>query len=161
MRKVDDRKRKKKRKWNEKNACFSGHYVIASSLPPERLRPNDDRWNAARSCQKNAVFSGHYVIASIRPPEQRPLERRTLVPISMKFVFALSVCSNQWRMLCWCWPNHWIFLSILLLSNPLQFQQHFYVVYERKQLRVSEWKYQHQYCDCGLGTFYIKSVGGG
>ena len=35
----------------EKNGVFSGHYVIASSLPPERLRPNDDRWNVARSCQ--------------------------------------------------------------------------------------------------------------
>ena len=44
MRKVDDGKK-------EKNGVFSGHYVIASSLPPERLRPNDDRWNAARSCQ--------------------------------------------------------------------------------------------------------------
>ena len=41
----------KKRKEEEKNDVFSGHYVIASSLPPERLRPNDDRWNAARSCQ--------------------------------------------------------------------------------------------------------------
>ena len=45
MRKGRDGKRK------EKNGVFSGHYVIASSLPPERLRPNDDRWNAARSCQ--------------------------------------------------------------------------------------------------------------
>ena len=26
--------------------------------------------------------SGHYVIASSRPPERRPLERRTLAPIS-------------------------------------------------------------------------------
>ena len=49
MRKVDDGEEKKKRK--EKNGVFSGHYVIASSLSPERLRPNDDRWNAARSCQ--------------------------------------------------------------------------------------------------------------
>ena len=39
------------KKKKEKNGIFSGHYVIASSLPPERLRPNDDRWNAARSCQ--------------------------------------------------------------------------------------------------------------
>ena len=38
--------------WKESNGVFSGHYVIASSLPPERLRRNDDRWNAARSCQK-------------------------------------------------------------------------------------------------------------
>ena len=38
-------------KRKEKNGVFSGHYVIASNLPPERLRPNDDRWNAARSCQ--------------------------------------------------------------------------------------------------------------
>ena len=54
MRKGRDGKRKKKekKKKEEKNAVFSGHYVIASSLPPERLRPNDDRWNAARSCQK-------------------------------------------------------------------------------------------------------------
>ena len=47
MRKVDDGKRKEEKK----NGVFSGHYVIASSLPPERIRPNDDRWNAARSCQ--------------------------------------------------------------------------------------------------------------
>ena len=55
MRKVDDgkkeKKKEKKRKKREKNGVFSGHYVIASSLPPERLRPNDDHWNAARSCQ--------------------------------------------------------------------------------------------------------------
>ena len=50
MRKVDDGEEKKEKK--EKNGVFSGHYVIASSLPPERLRLNDDRWNAARSCQK-------------------------------------------------------------------------------------------------------------
>ena len=35
----------------KRNGVFSGHYVIASSLPPERLRPNDGCWNAARSCQ--------------------------------------------------------------------------------------------------------------
>ena len=58
MRKVDDgeekkkkkKKEKRKEKEKEKNGVFSGHYVIASSLPPERLRPKDDRWNAARSC---------------------------------------------------------------------------------------------------------------
>ena len=61
MRKVDDgkrkekrkKKKKKKRKTKEKNGVFSGHYVIASSLPPGRQCQNDDRWNAARSCQKN------------------------------------------------------------------------------------------------------------
>ena len=53
MRKVDDgeKKRKEKRKEKEKNGVFSGYFVIASSLPPERLRPKDDCWNAARSCQ--------------------------------------------------------------------------------------------------------------
>ena len=54
MRKGRDGKRKekkKKKRKEEKDGVFSGHYVIASSLPPERLRPNDDRWNAARSCQ--------------------------------------------------------------------------------------------------------------
>ena len=49
MRKVDDRKRKEKKK--EKNGVFNGHYVIASSLPPERLCPNNNCWNAARSSQ--------------------------------------------------------------------------------------------------------------
>ena len=60
MRKVDDgeekekrkKRKRKEKKEKEKNGVFSGHYAIASSLPPERLRPNDDRWNAARSCQK-------------------------------------------------------------------------------------------------------------
>ena len=56
MRKVDDgeekeKRKEKRKKKKEKNGVFSGHYVIASSLPPERLGPNDDRWNAARSCQ--------------------------------------------------------------------------------------------------------------
>ena len=53
MRKGRDGKeeKKKEKKKEEKNDVFSGHYVIASSLPPERLRPNDDRCNAARSCQ--------------------------------------------------------------------------------------------------------------
>ena len=55
MRKVDDgeekEKEKRKRKKREKNEVFSGHYVIASSLPPARLRPHHARWNAARSCQ--------------------------------------------------------------------------------------------------------------
>ena len=55
MRKIDDGEKKKKK---EKNEVFSGHYVIASSLPPGRLHPNDDRWNAARSCQF-AGFPSH------------------------------------------------------------------------------------------------------
>ena len=50
MRKVDDGGEKGGGK--EKTDENSGHYVIASSLPPKRLRPNDDRWNAARSCQR-------------------------------------------------------------------------------------------------------------
>ena len=37
MRKVDDGEEKKRK---EKNGVFSGHYVIASSLPPERLCTN-------------------------------------------------------------------------------------------------------------------------
>ena len=40
MRKVDDGKKEKKEK--EKNVVFSGHYVIASSRPPER-RPLERR----------------------------------------------------------------------------------------------------------------------
>ena len=51
MRKVDGGKKRIEKKEKEKSGVFSGHYVIASSLPPKRLRPNDDRWNAARSCQ--------------------------------------------------------------------------------------------------------------
>ena len=55
MRKGRDGKKRKEKKRKEKNDVFSGRYVIASSLPPERLRPNDDRWNAARSCQYSGV----------------------------------------------------------------------------------------------------------
>jgi len=50
-RKGRDGKKEKRKKRKEEIGVFGGHYVIASSLPPERLRPNDDRWNAARSCQ--------------------------------------------------------------------------------------------------------------
>ena len=39
----------------EKTDENSGHYVVASSLPPEPRHPNDDRWNAARLCQKQFV----------------------------------------------------------------------------------------------------------
>ena len=46
-------KGKKRRK--EKTDENSGHYVIASIRPPERHCPNDDRWNAPRSCQKSQV----------------------------------------------------------------------------------------------------------
>ena len=53
----------KKEKRKEKNGVFSGHYVIASSLPPERLRPNDDRWNATCSCQYSSCMA---VIAATR-----------------------------------------------------------------------------------------------
>ena len=56
------------KKEEEKNGVFSGHYVIASSLPPERLRPNDDRWNAARSCQNLSLL-----------PSLEPLEKFVVV----------------------------------------------------------------------------------
>ena len=56
MRKVDDGEEKEKRKKRKK-----------------------------RKKEKNGVFSGHYVIAISLPPEQRPLERRTLVPIIPHF----------------------------------------------------------------------------
>ena len=44
MRKVDDGEKKKveKKEKREKNVIFSGHYVIANSLPPER-RPLERR----------------------------------------------------------------------------------------------------------------------
>ena len=45
MRKVNDgekKEKKRKEKRKEKNGIFSGHYVIASSLPPER-RPLERR----------------------------------------------------------------------------------------------------------------------
>ena len=50
MRKVYDGKKEKKieeKKRKEKNGDFSCHDVIASSLPPERRRTNNDCWNAA------------------------------------------------------------------------------------------------------------------
>ena len=62
-------KKKEKRK-KENTDENSGHYVVASSIPPERQRPNDDartplperrrlnnnRWHAARSCQYHQSF---------------------------------------------------------------------------------------------------------
>ena len=52
MRKVDSGEKKEKKRKKRKECRFSSHYVIASGLPPKRCRPNDDRWNATRSCQK-------------------------------------------------------------------------------------------------------------
>ena len=51
MRKVDNGEKKREKK-KEKNVVFSGHYVIASSRPP-----NDDRWNAACLCQYGYLSS--------------------------------------------------------------------------------------------------------
>ena len=49
MWKVDDGRKKKEKEEKEKNGVFSG--VIASSLLPKRQRPNNNRWDAVRSCQ--------------------------------------------------------------------------------------------------------------
>ena len=48
MRKGRDGKRKEKKKKKKKRMAF---FVATTSLPAV-YRPNDDRWNAARSCQK-------------------------------------------------------------------------------------------------------------
>ena len=61
MRKVDDGGEKK----TDEN---SGHYVIASSRPPER-RPLERRTLAPK--EKTDENSGHYIIASILPLERR------------------------------------------------------------------------------------------
>ena len=49
MRKVDDgeEKRKKRKKKKKKRMAF----LVATTSLPAVYRPNDDRWNAARSCQ--------------------------------------------------------------------------------------------------------------
>ena len=49
MRKVDDGEKKRKEKRKEKNVVFSGHYVIASSLPPEP-RPLERRTLLPKQC---------------------------------------------------------------------------------------------------------------
>ena len=75
---MEGNKTKKKREKTDEN---SGHYVIASSRPPER-RPLERRTLAPKTGEreKNDDNSDHYVIASSRPPKRRPLERRPLVP---------------------------------------------------------------------------------
>ena len=67
-------KKQEKIKKREKTHENSGHYVIASSRPPER-RPLERRTLAPKKTDEN---SGHYVIASSRLPQ--PLEPRTLMP---------------------------------------------------------------------------------
>ena len=44
---------------------------------------------------KNDDYNGHYVIASSKPPERRPLERHTLVPIRIKYVFERNFFLGQ------------------------------------------------------------------
>ena len=56
MRKVDDgeekEKEKKEKKEKEKKEKRMAFLVATTSLPAV-YRPNDDRWNAARSCQND------------------------------------------------------------------------------------------------------------
>ena len=53
MRKVDDgKKEKKKKKEKEKKREKKRMaFLVATTSLPAVYRPNDDRWNAARSCQ--------------------------------------------------------------------------------------------------------------
>ena len=53
MRKVDDGKRKEKRK----------AFLVATTSLPAVYRPNDDRWNAAHSCQLVKNWSMHKSLA--------------------------------------------------------------------------------------------------
>ena len=47
-----------------------------------KRRGKAKRESGEESSEKTDENSGHYVIANSRPPDRRPLERRTLVPIS-------------------------------------------------------------------------------
>ena len=51
--KEKEKKKKRKEKEKEKNGVFSGHYVIASSLPPER-RPLERRTLVPKT-KKNSI----------------------------------------------------------------------------------------------------------
>ena len=62
MRKVDDGKRKEKKrkeKRKEKREKKRMAFLVATTSLPAVYCPNDERWNAARSCQNNDVYSGH------------------------------------------------------------------------------------------------------
>ena len=115
----------------KKNDENSGHYVIASSLPPERLRPNDDRWNAARSCQKNGKNSkeleeGEIIEAKTRQvydPQSREYDERK------KRVTDMQECSR------------------VFLPRPLKVTQEAQLEMRREMhSRVSE-EYRQKFCD--------------
>ena len=56
MRKVDDgEEKRKKRKKKEKRIVF----LVATTSLPAVYRPNDDRWNAACSCQLHKTSMGN------------------------------------------------------------------------------------------------------
>ena len=63
MRKVDDGEKRKKRK--ENNVVFSGHYVIASSLPPER-RPLERRTPVPINIARSFFFVTPPLILSLK-----------------------------------------------------------------------------------------------
>ena len=64
----------------KKNDENSGHYINASSRPPERQLLEHGTLVPKKKGGGTNENSGHYVIASSRPPKRRLLERRTLVP---------------------------------------------------------------------------------
>ena len=49
MRKVDDGEKRKKKKKEKKKERMP--FLVATMSLPALYRPNNDRWNAARSCQ--------------------------------------------------------------------------------------------------------------
>ena len=55
MRKVDDGEEKEKRKKKKRMA-----FLVATTSLSAVYRPNDDRWNAARSCQKCCLYFVQY-----------------------------------------------------------------------------------------------------
>ena len=80
MRKVDDGKRKEKRKKKrkEKRKKKRMPFLVATTSLPTVYRLNDDRWNAARSCQNisSRIANITTVEGSIAGSERVPPWRR-------------------------------------------------------------------------------------
>merc|ERR1719312_1078638 len=68
---------------------FSLNKFFDPSTPSMRKGRDGEKNEKKKKKENTDENSGHYVVASSRPPERRPLERRTLAPMSPKPVDGL------------------------------------------------------------------------
>ena len=89
-------------------------FLGATTSLPAVYRPNDDRWNAARSCQWNKI-----IISEERNDSLRILKTHIFVPqLTFKIVKKLSFGTKDY------FVDFWPLWGLLAILNPFQSSDH-------------------------------------